>query len=255
MKRNAQFLLTVLSCLFTTVMMAQTETDTTFRTQMNYIFANLDKSKVPTGILRDYAMEFTNLENYNGVSLTDSNYATTAVFWQIYKTLISGRISISSTGFVRTDTLDNRWYSYRQPGRITLAGLFFSYARFKDNAPPNYITISGNQLFDKYVSGVWQNPYQVEQTFLVSPSVTRYIGQSFNILLPTTTWVSNTTYTGLSINVSDGLGYRTLIPGTPLAVSYSTTGTKEWTYRLALSGGTYLYGHSVVTVTNADGTY
>ena len=32
---------------------AQAQTDTTFFTQMNYIFANLDKSKVPYGILCD----------------------------------------------------------------------------------------------------------------------------------------------------------------------------------------------------------
>ncbi len=45
---------------------AQTETDPTFFTQMNYIFANVDKSKVPYDILRDFGMEFTNIENYNG---------------------------------------------------------------------------------------------------------------------------------------------------------------------------------------------
>ncbi len=33
---------------------------------MNYIFANVDKTKVPYGILRDYGMEFTNIENYKG---------------------------------------------------------------------------------------------------------------------------------------------------------------------------------------------
>jgi len=40
---------------------AQTQTDTTFVKQMNYIFANVDKSKVPHGILRDYAWNVDSL--------------------------------------------------------------------------------------------------------------------------------------------------------------------------------------------------
>ena len=49
------------------------EADTTFNSSMNYIFGNLDKTKIPFGLLRDYAMEFTNLENFNGTVLVDSN--------------------------------------------------------------------------------------------------------------------------------------------------------------------------------------
>lgn len=72
-------------CLFSKNSIAQTETDTTFFTQMNYIFANVDKTKTPYGILRDYGMEFTNIENYNGTApLADSNYADADAFWDVY---------------------------------------------------------------------------------------------------------------------------------------------------------------------------
>ncbi|MEO6837650.1 MAG: hypothetical protein ABI185_04640 [Ginsengibacter sp.] len=67
------FLCIFILCLFGKISFA--ETDTAFFTQMNYIFANLDKSKVPYGILRDFGMEFTNIENYSGTpALVDSNY-------------------------------------------------------------------------------------------------------------------------------------------------------------------------------------
>ena len=141
--------------------MAQTETDTTFYTQVNYIFAHVDKSKVPYGILRDFGMEFTNLENYSGTSaLADSNYADKDAFWDVYQTLITSRVSTAATGFVPTQTLDSLWYIQRQPGQIVLSGLYYNYSRFKDDAANNYITITNNQLYDKYVGGVWQNPYQ-----------------------------------------------------------------------------------------------
>jgi hypothetical protein len=39
--------------------------DTTYNTQLNTAFANLDKSKVPFGILLDYGVEFTNLASFS----------------------------------------------------------------------------------------------------------------------------------------------------------------------------------------------
>ncbi len=236
--------------LFTNIQ-AQTETDTSFSAQMNYVFANVDKSKVPYGILKDYAMEFTNLAQFNGAAvLADSNATNMGTLYEVYYTLLTGRIHSSASGFIKADSISSRWANYRQPGRITLAGLFFQYARFKDNAANNYITVSGGRLYDKYVSGVWQNPYQLEKTFVISPSVLQYDSLSFSILLPANLWLTNSggSVSNININVNDGLGYRTLTPGTALNVSYTTTGNKEWTYRLKLTDGTYLYAHSKVWI-------
>jgi hypothetical protein len=53
---------------------AQTVLDTSFAAQTNYIFANVDNSKIPHGLLIDYGMEFTDLTQFNGTAtLTDSN--------------------------------------------------------------------------------------------------------------------------------------------------------------------------------------
>jgi hypothetical protein len=252
MKRITSLLLAGLLCLSITSLSAQTETDTTFRFTMNTIFANVDKSKVPFGILRDYAMEFTNLENFSGTAaLADSNYVTPSILWDVYNTLLMGRIHTSASGFLKQDTLDNRWYSYRQPGRITLSGLYFNYSRFKDNAANNYITITNNRLFDKYINGVWQNPYQTETAFIISPSITIYSGTSFNILLPSSIWLTNNgaAISSISIDVGDGLGYRTLTPDANLPINYSGPGNKEWIYRATLTAGGFLYAHSRVTIT------
>ncbi len=146
---------TLFSLLVSFSSKAQTEIDTTFATQMNAVFANVDKSKVPYGILRDYGMEFVNLENYNGTAtLADSNYVDGGIFWDVYNTLVMSRIYSSASAFVHPDSLDAHWFSYRQPGRVTLAGLYFKYARFKDDAANNYITITNDLLYDKYVSSV-----------------------------------------------------------------------------------------------------
>ncbi len=173
----------IILCLFCENISAQTETDTTFFTQMNYIFSHVDKSKVPYGILRDFGMELTNIENYSGTAaLADSNYADIDAFWDVYQTLLTSRVSTAATGFVSSAIADSLWYIQRQPGQIVLSGLYFNYSRFKDNAAGNYITITNNQLYDKYVGGVWQNPYQSEKAFLISPPVNFYQGQSLQIV-------------------------------------------------------------------------
>ncbi len=256
MKRKLTLILSGVFCLITTLS-AQTEIDTSFRSSMNFIFANVDKSKVPYGILRDYAMEFTNLENFNGTAvLADSNFTTPSIFWDVYNTLLMGRIYSSASGFLKQDTIDNRWFSYRQPGRITLSGLYFNYSRFKDNAANNYITITNNRLYDKYVSGVWQNPYQTETAFVISPSVTIYTGTSFTILLPVNLWLTNNSAatSGISIDAGDGLGYRTLTPGVSLSVNYTSPGDKEWKYRITLTAGGYQYSHSRITIKGSNGS-
>lgn len=230
---------------------AQIETDTTFNYQMNTIFSNVDKSKVPYGYLRDYAMEFANLEDFNGTTaLVDSNYIDDGILWDIYKTLYTARIYSNASGLLHPDTLNNRWYTYRQPGRITLAGIYFKYSRFRDDAANNFITINNNQLYDKYVSGVWQNPYQTEQVFAISPSVTLYQGKSFQILLPAELWRTNSSSTISNISINTGSGYVTLSPGSAISVNYTDTSTKEWTYRLTQTDGTMLYAHSKVKVVN-----
>ncbi len=230
---------------------AQAQTDTTFFTQMNYIFANLDKSKVPYGILRDYAMEFTNIENYNGTAaLADSNYADVRTFWNVYQTLLTGRVSTSASGFISPQVTDSLWYIQRDTGLIVLSGLYFNYSRFKDDAANNYVTVSNGQLYDKYAGGVWQNPYQDEQAFLLSPPVNSYSELELRIVLPANLWFTNNgaAVTGLQIDADDGLGYRTLTAGVPLSVSYTGTGHKEWKYKLTLNGTTTLYSHSYMDI-------
>lgn len=62
-----------------------------WKNTINPIFENLDKAKVQSGILLDYAMEFTDVPSFNG-TLTDSTYINTNVVGQIYKTLFMGKV-------------------------------------------------------------------------------------------------------------------------------------------------------------------
>ena len=70
--------LITLLLLFPFLINAQIYVDNNWKNAINPTFQNLDKTKVQSGILLDYAMEFTDVTAYNGV-LTDTTYIDTKV--------------------------------------------------------------------------------------------------------------------------------------------------------------------------------
>jgi hypothetical protein len=240
--------------LYFSTVKAQTEINTTFSDRMNYIFQLLEKNRVPDGLLLDYAMEFTNLPNFNGAVLTDSNKVMAAEFFEIYNTLYLSRIHPNGFTIQSPYVFDSLWYNQRDTGKIVLAGLFYNYSRLRDDAlSNNLITVQNEQLIDRYVNGIWQNPYQTETVFAISPSLEFYQGKNLQVVLPSTLWQTNAaaSVSGISIDLGDGQGYRTLTIGQPLTLNYADTGIKVWKYRIQLTSGQYLYSHSQVKIKNA----
>lgn len=229
------------------------EVDTAFSHRMNYVFGSLEKQRVPKGLLLDYAFEFTDLSNYNGTVLADSNYVNDGTIMDIYRTLYTSRVHTSAAA-MDLNALDTNWFNLRQPGRITLAGLYFQYARFRDDAASsNRITVSNDKAYDRYVSGVWQNPYQTERVFAVSPATNVYEGLVQQIEIPSTLWNTNdgAAISSLQLDAGDGQGYRTISFGQALSVIYPDTGQKVIKYRLNLSNGTSLLSHSKIRINPA----
>ena len=92
MKKNFLIFLALLPSF----MNAQLEVDTDWKTEINNIFQYLDKSKVTSGHLLDYAMEFTDITAYDGV-VRDTNYVDLNVVGNIYKTLFMAKTSTDTT--------------------------------------------------------------------------------------------------------------------------------------------------------------
>jgi hypothetical protein len=98
MNKNIRLLIACL--LFSSFLFAQQVNNTEFKTKTLQVFQNLDKNRIPHGILLDFGMEFTNLQAFNG-TLTDSTYTTSQTITDIYKTLLmcrarQGNISINT---------------------------------------------------------------------------------------------------------------------------------------------------------------
>jgi hypothetical protein len=69
------------------------------------------------------------------------------------------------------------------------------------------ITVTNGQIYDRYVNGVWQNPYQTETVFAMSPPLHAYSGKSFQIVLPSSLWFTNNSNNVSSIAVSFNDGH------------------------------------------------
>lgn len=72
--------------LFPFLLTAQVQVNNNWKNAINPTFQNLDKTKIQSGMLLDYAMEFTDVTAYNG-ALTDTTYINSNIVGDIYKTL------------------------------------------------------------------------------------------------------------------------------------------------------------------------
>lgn len=239
-------------CFFiiSNIIYAQTETNTSFANQMNTMFSPLNKNNVPHGILLDYGMEFTNVPAFNG-ALTDSTYTNLTVVKQIYKTLLSSRIRNVSTGFVTPQTYDNNLKNNRTSNVITLNGLYFKYAAFVDNAIGNgKLTYTNNKFYDKYVNGVWQNPYVEKKTFVLAATTKVYKGFDAQVKLPSSIFYSNVLgeVQSIQIDFGNGQGYVTIPFNQIVNVIYTSEGVKTWIYKLNLTNNATLYSRSRIKI-------
>jgi hypothetical protein len=67
-------------------------TEDSFALRINYIFQDVDKNQIPTGILSDYGIDFLNLDNYTGQQLHDSNYVGNKEWFALYNSIYSSQV-------------------------------------------------------------------------------------------------------------------------------------------------------------------
>lgn len=237
----------------TPLLKAQT-VSTVYATQINSAFAGVDKSKVPHQLLKDYAMEFTELAAYNGV-LTDTNYVQKSAFKSIYNTLFMARVQ-PVPSLIDPANFNTNWDNLRAKNKIVLSGLYYKYSKLKDNAYPNFITVSNNKLYDKYINGVWQNPYETKSVFAIAAPITIYKSLTVDVELPASLWYTNQSNTvqSIAIDFGDGNGYQTMTFGQTKTVTYNQPDVYDWRYKLTLNNNQVLYSQSKLIITKSAPT-
>lgn len=231
------------------------EINNDFRNYVNNVFGLLEATRVPTGLLMDYAFDFSDPTIYNGTVLVDSTLMEQGLYNDLYKTIFTSRFN-NNISLRHPRQHDSLCFAARQKEVITLSGLLFKYNTIDPNAQQNGTlqTING-QLKDVYNNTVWQNPYEEKKTIAISPSVINYNLTYCSVLLPSNLFLSNmlSDVSSVEFDADDGNGYRALTFDVPINLSYADTGWKHWTFRVTLSGsGQQLYSHSKVYFNNTS---
>lgn len=221
----------------------------TYKTEINAKFAGLDKTKVPTKLLINQAMEFAELSDYSGV-FTTTNLTTKGKLTNIYNTLLMSRVQTSVTGLISPNAFKTNWDNLRAPNKIVLSGLYFKYNKFKSNAYPNFLVNNNDVITDKYVNGVWQNPYTDQQVFAVASPILVYKSLSLQVTLPASLWYTNqaSSVQSIAIDFGNGAGYQAMTLGQIRTINYTSAGTYEWKYKLTLTNAQVLYSHSKLKI-------
>lgn len=217
--------------------------------KMNWIYYNVNTSLVTTGLLRDYGIDFLNLDNYSGSALNDSNYVSLDEWRLLYASLYSDHIN-SNGSFLALDTLNRLFTSRSQTATpINFVTLFYNYQSFVPNAvTSNLIQVTNGQLFD--VAGRPQSPYMNNDLFASAPLQQAAFTGANQILFSSSLFFGNTGKTISSIQVDPkGTGtYQTASLNVPLNVTYDTSGFYTVNVKITYTDATVKLSHTKLTI-------
>lgn len=97
------------------------------RSALDEMFEDLDKSRVPTGYLLDYAVDLVELSDYDGSEITDSNYVDRALFADILRSVRSASVNATASAVIPAGATD------MSDPLVALSSTEVSVAAFKYN--------------------------------------------------------------------------------------------------------------------------
>ena len=227
---------------------AQTVADNPIvRTALDEMFEDLDKEKVPTGYLLDYAMDIVDMNRFAGNELAEDNYVSASLFADILATVKSASVQTCPIGDINELMSDFKFASEENVVNVGL--LLYKYNYIKENAlQDNLINYVSGRVLDNYVDGEWQNPYDEEYVFAFTPSSNISLERNIIYKFSTNFAFLNNLGVNMQFDAGDGNGYRNINFLSSIPVTYSTPGFKELRLKLTVYGGIVLEAHSSMYV-------
>lgn len=150
--------------------------NTSLAADINAKFAPLEKNRIPHNILLDYGFDLIDVTQFDGV-LRTNNYMDVQRYDLIYNSIVSPATQLNVSGIAPPKQELNEWKTlqkqqndiakFNNKASVVLNGLFFNYSKINFNAlANNKIVVANDKYDDKYINGVWQNPYDSKQAYL-----------------------------------------------------------------------------------------
>lgn len=224
------------------------------RETLDEMFEHIDKSKVPTGLLRDYAFELVDFSKYDGKILSDSNIVDYSRFEAMLRSIRSSAVGVKPFNIV--GNVINTIIGNQISGRIPIGVALYKYNYIAEDAlTSSKIVYSNGQVYDSYTEdNEWVNPYESEYIFGFSPMCNIVTGGTYAFSFPSIGILTNQTISKMEFDSGIGTGYKIVTAGSTTSVTYSSAGNYELKLRITLSDGTVLQGHSIMFVSDGLGS-
>lgn len=220
------------------------ENNAEVRAQIESIFENIDKSKIQTGLLRDYSTDLVDYSVFDG-TLNESNIADLGTYEYILRSVRTSSVTSSYPFGSVTDIMDGMAEATTSSS-IPISILAYKYNYVVDNAiTDGLFQRIGDQVYDVYDENQnWVNPYQESYVVSFAPSVEAYKARSYTFTVGSFTF-TNLSISSIELDAGDGLGYRSLSSGLTVYLSGGSTVLK---LKLTLQDGVVLYAHTQIEV-------
>lgn len=217
------------------------------RSSLDKMFKNLDKSKVSTGLLLDYAMDLIDFEKYNGKFLADSNYVSIMDFQDMLSSVYSAHLEKSGIGNV-AEIIDN---FVRKSDNVKIGIVLYKYNYIRPNAIKDDLIVfdeTSEMVSDKYIDGNWVDPYGEEIVFGCTPS-TSLNTNTVIYKIDNNYYFSNVNNVKkFEFDPGDGQGYVLANIGDSITATYSKEGNVDIKFRVTLDNGDVYLSHSTVYI-------
>lgn len=219
---------------------------TTFADSINAVFQNLDKSRVASGILEDYGLQFLDHAPFTGTGgFTADNQLDMGRWRALYGDLYGARINTAAMSMASLAAVNQALAQYAPEPSVELPILHFNYHRFRPDAVSSgRLRSVRNRLSD--VPG--QNPYQPATMFGVAASATALPSATPAFIFRPSLFFTNTgrTVATLQADFADGLGFVGLSWDVARTVGYATAGPKDVRVRVGYTDGSIWESHLLV---------
>ena len=217
------------------------------REKLDDMFKYLDKSRVPTGYLLDYAVDLVDLFPYSGDELTDENYTDISISQDVLSTIRSASLYEAPFGSPEEIITEFENLPYVS---ISIAAYKYNYIRSTalNNNLINYDEATG-RVTDRFVNNNWINPYIENTVCCFAVNKTSVLSQSVSFRFPDIYRFTNLSISEIYFDPGDGNGYRLVSNSSPISVTYSNPGEKELCLQVYTEDGEYVCeSHSKIVV-------
>lgn len=227
------------------VAFAQTPTDE-FVNRMNYVFANVNRGNVSTGLLSNYGAQSIPLEYYNGVP-ADSNFVDIDSYKLLYAGLYSSKFNSNIT-LITPDEFSTHMQSYTSGAAIPVSIMHYAYNRIKETAVEQGLV---NVMNEQIIEIAGKNPYETFNLFAAGPKEVITEEGAVSFIFPSTLRMTNITKTvqNLQVRFDENLTYVTTGWNTVVSYNYTTQGVKKVRFKINYTDGTSFISQTNIVVT------